>query len=668
MDDLAQAIEAAVLALVLWIACAGAGTWILPRPPTEHRDDAVPDWNRPGVAACVGLGVLLALGGVGTALNIPIFITAVTFVVAGVALAGVALLGLPRRAVPWLVLGLTAVTIAGFGLMALLQSHVALRAQINSCDELRAYLPMVHRLLDTNAIVEPWSYRRLQNLGGFTYLEAIPVKVLGDVGIGVAEVLLAGVFLGGLFIGTGFRSTWTRIASLLFILAIPVLWIPRINVAPVLFTVPLLVASFAVSIELRVALRDRNRRAALRWAVAAGLLVAGIASVRAPTMPLAAGAIGLGVLTISSSAWMERVRALAIAAAAAVVAIGPWLLASWVSVDTPLYPLLPGNANTSVPSERNPDITTLADYAHHTIDYFRSGSFFWIALGVLIIAVLARRFLPDARFVMIVAAVSIVCMLGFSVTLSIASDRDFGRYIAPMGESLAVFLFYEVLRTFDPCLAGADGVAGRPRAWAGALALAASLLALLAAFTPIAVRTDSARSPLLPSGFGALRWDELPVPGFQRANRLTPPGLQQQWKRALRHIDPKHTIVAADRPYLIDYSRYDLPNMDLPGWASPTGTFPYFRGPVAKLAFLRSQGFNQLIVTQPVYERCLLPSYLRIAATYGPPDSVYTRYYLDWSDDVTAITNEVPGAVKQFGILQVIDLRKAEAALRHAGR
>lgn len=663
MDDLAQAIEAAVLALVLWIACAGAGTWILPRPPTEHRDDAAPDWNRPGVAACVGLGVLLALGGLGMALHIPIFITAVIFVVVGLALAGVALLGLPRRAVPWLVVGLFAVTAAGFVLMAVLQSHVALRAQINLCDELRAYLPMAHRLLDTNAIVEPWSYRRLQNLGGFTYLQAIPIGLLGDVGVAVAEIVIAGVFLGGLFIATGFRKTWTRIACLLFILSIPILWIPRINVAPVLLTVPLLVASFALSSELRIALREGDRGAALRWGLASGLLLAGIAAVREPVMPAAAAVIVLAALTVSASNLKERIRVVAISAGTALAATIPWLIAASESVGTPLYPLLPGNANTAVPSERNPAITTLADYATNALDLFRSSSFFWIALGALVFALLARRFLPDFKLVVIITLVSVVCMIGYSITLSIASDRDFGRYIAPLGESIAVFVFYETLRALDP---ETSAVPGKRRAWAGALVLAATLLGLAAAFTPIAVRTDAVTTPLQPGGWSVFWTNTRPITGL-RANTRTPPGLKTQLHRALQQVDPKRAIVAVDRPYLIDYKQYELPNMDLPGWASPTGTFPYFRGPAATAAFLRGQGYDQLIVTRPVFDICLNPSYQRLARTFGPPYSNYARFFLDWTNTLTKFEERSPGAVKQFGSVEVIDLRKAEATLRHAG-
>jgi putative NIF3 family GTP cyclohydrolase 1 type 2 len=48
------------------------------------------------------------------------------------------------------------------------------------------------------------------------------------------------------------------------------------------------------------------------------------------------------------------------------VALGPWLYASWESVGTPLYPLLTGNANRMVPSERDPTLHTLGDFVSRT--------------------------------------------------------------------------------------------------------------------------------------------------------------------------------------------------------------------------------------------------------------------------------------------------------------
>jgi hypothetical protein len=104
--------------------------------------------------------------------------------------------------------------------------------------------------------------------------------------------------------------------------------------------------------------------------------------------------------------------------------------------------------------------------------------------------------------------------------------------------------------------------------------------------------------------------------------------------------------------------------MDLPGWATPTGTFPFFKGPSAKVAYLRKEGFSHLIATVPAADLCLAPNLRRYDERYGkPPDSVYARYFLDWTDDVTKIERRAPDAVTQVGQLLVIDLPRAQAAL-----
>lgn len=660
MSAAGQAIGAAVVALVLWVACMGVGATILPRREHDRPDRSIPTWNQAGIAACIGLAVLLALGGFGIALHLPVWLLVGPFVVIGLTLSVVSLLGLKRQAIPLVALALTAAVIAAFVFVAMLESQFGLRAQLNRCDELRAYLPMVNRLLDTNAIIEPWSYRRVQNLGGFTFLEAIHVSLFGNEAIGVAETLLAGVFLGGLFVATGFRSTWTRIAALLFILSIPVMWVPRINVAPVLLMVPLVISAFAVTAELRRALGSGERGAVIRWSVSGGLLLAAIAAVRIPPLPVVGITLAAGALTVSAAAVKERLRAIAIAVAATLVALSPWLYASWESVGTPLYPLLAGNANRMVPSERDPTLHTLGDFASNTLGYLRSGSYFWVALGALVLALLARKLLPDARLVVIIAITTMLGILVFSVTLSIASNQDFGRYIAPLGESIAVFIFYEVLRALDA--SPARDPATRSPAIA-ALALGATVLALLAAFSPLGVRS----SLLLPSGWNQFKWNSAPHPGFVRPDETAAPPLERQMRRALKLVDPKRTILAVDRPYVVDYSKFDLPSLDLPGWAAPDGTFPFFAGPLAKIVALQREGFTYLIMTNPSKDLCLVPNRLIYETTHQkPPVSTYAKYYLNWLGDMEFVARSVPGSYTEVGVYRVFDLKKARAAFHRA--
>lgn len=664
LRSLADVVATAALVLVMWVSCAGIGTRILPRRADGNPSGADPpepaSWNRPGLAAIVGLSVLVAFGGVGTLLHLPFWLIVGPFTVVGLALAGLQVARSAWRPVSGPVAWIVGLTVGAFVLVALVESRIGATLQINTCDELRAYLPMVRRLLDTNAIVEPWSYRRLQNLGGFTYIQAIPVSVFGNVGIAFAETVVASVFLAGFFVSTGFRSRWARVGALLAILAIPVLWIPRINAAPVLAVIPLLLGTFAVTAELRGSIRRGARDETVRWAIAAGLVLAAVASVRTPILPAAALTVAIGALTASAAPMRARWRVLGVAVGSAFAAIVSWLLAAWESVGTPLYPLLPGNANPSVPSERDPDaLSSLGHAFSHTMRYLNGGTYFWVTVAILVIAILARKVLPDASLVVIVAGVSIASILVFTVSLSMASVRDFGRYIGPMASSLAVFLVYEAVRVRDAAPPGAD----RRASFTGALATGVALVCAVAVFTPFAV--DTPKLTITPAGLDLLRWSPKRLPNAVYADEVTPPGSAADMKRAVAHVNPRHTILAVDRPYLVDTGKDDLPNMDLPGWATPTASFPFFHGTAAKVAYLRKQGYTTLIATEPARDVCLAPPFRRYEERHAaPPDSIYARYFLDWSDDVSQLERRAPDAIRRFGDLRVIDLPRATAALR----
>jgi hypothetical protein len=132
----------------------------------------------------------------------------------------------------------------------------------------------------------------------------------------------------------------------------------------------------------------------------------------------------------------------------------------------------------------------------------------------------------------------------------------------------------------------------------------------------------------------------------------------------LAGIDPDRTIAAVDRPYLIDYRRFDIPSMDLPGFTAPGGDFPFFTGPGAKVARLRHGGYDTLLATVPANEIAFNPYVLRQIASAGlKAYSRPARYYLDWEDDIAEIARKAPGAVHRYGTVLVIDLARAQRLL-----
>lgn len=656
-------IVCATLGIVLWGACAGIGYQILPRSdaPTSRNEPA--SWRQPGASACVGLGALMLLGGIAVLVRIPWWVVVVPFVLFG--------LGFAVKEVDWdrvrsprsrSVVIIACVGVVGFGLVALIEALVGFRFVLHPWDDMRAYLPLAKRLVDTNGLVEPWNARRLQNVGGFTFLQAMPVAVFGDKGIGIVETMVASIFLAGLFIANGFRSTWTRVVSVGFIFAVPLIWVSRINTTGVLMGTPLLVAALAVTVELRRALRAGDQRAAMRWALGGGLVAAALLSVRPNLGVLAAGFVAAGALEATGTAVLDRVRVVIAAGASSVIAIVPWSIASWQAVRTPLFPLFTGNQNLE--AVRTPPVRSLAHLVDQAYGLLRAGPYIWIALGVLVVGLLARKLLPDASFVAIAAAMTAAAIVAIAFQEHNAGRSALVRYVSPMSQGLAVFFVIELIRGIDV----------RPLAVPARasdrivpiLAIAAATAIVVVGYSGIAL---SVEYPTLPGGAAlvdkAIRNDLHPAPNQLAPNPvLTTPGLVRAYRQALAHVKPDRTIAAVDRPYLIDYRRYDIPSLDLPGFTAPDGKFPFFTGPGPKIARLRAAGYDTLLATIPSQEIALNPTLLRfVVATPLPPYSKYARNYLDWADDIEAITKNAPGAVQRFGPLLVIDLEAAQQEL-----
>ncbi len=547
-------------------------------------------------------------------------------------------------------------SVAAFLVVALVQSLVALNVFPLPCDDLRAYLPMAHRLLDTNAIIEPWSLRRLQSLGGFTFLQALPVAVFGDVGIGVAEYVVGGTFLAGLFVANGWRTTWARVLALGLILTIPVLWVPRANTTAVLLATPLLVAALAAVAELRRAIRVRDAGATTRWAIAAGLLAGALASARTPLGGVATLMLAFGAVTVGGVALRARARVLAAVLGSAALAIAPWSFASWRSVGTPLYPLIAGNVNRSGPAANHLAVDGFSELARHAFALVNAGPYVWIALGVLVVTLLTYRALPDPGLIAIAALTVVGVIVAFAFHDSWESRLAFVRYVAPMAEGLGVFFLCEAIESADA--RAAEGSHAVTRRFGSIVAIAGALSLAFVSFSGFAIHTEYE----LRGDVGMLAIDQAAHGGAALfgVDAYAPSDISNEYQRALDGLrDPAHTILAVDQPYLVDYRRFDLPSLDFPGWAAPQGRFPFFHGPEAKLVALSGAGYTTLLATDPSVDLCLGPSSVRAVAPYDR----YRKFYADWTRDLLEVSRRSPSAVRRFGSLMVIDLQKAQRAL-----
>jgi hypothetical protein len=646
-----QVLVCGVLALWLWGSCAGVGSLVLPRRADALAADAPVGWRQPGIAACVGLAVLVALGGVASVLEVPWWLPVGLVLVVGSVAAGRELLERargrrPPRAVVLVGL-LAAVALAG---VAFVEAIPGLRFPLRSaCDDLRAYLPMAEKLLATNTVLESWSARRLTLLGGYSYLQALPVWVFGTKGIGVVEATLGATFAGGLFVAPGFRATWARVLSLALVVAVPFLWVPRGNSTGVLIAMPLLVAVLAAATEIRAALRAQHWRAAARWAIAGGVVTAALISIRTPLGVFAAVLLAAAALLLTGVGVASRLQNVGVAAAATIVAVLPWSIASWIAVNSPFYPVFKGDL-----VEDAYTVQRSADLVRDLSRLVRAMPLMWIVAAVLVVAVVGRKLLPDAFFVAVAAVGAVVLVVAIGLQEPLINNQAFVRYIAPMVEALAVYSLYEAIRGAD-ARARADAAAP-VRAIAAGLVVATFLIGWFA-FSGLMVKE---KHSFFPSGIRLLRQAAANDTGSAK-EIIAQRQQRNAYRRALAAVpDIDRALLAVDRAFLVDYDRYPIRSMDIPGWVAPGGEFPFFEGPLPKVEKLRAAGVDTLVASDGAKDLC-------IGVTLffnGIKRDAYTRFFWDWVSSIDQIRTEAPGAVREFGPLLVIDLPRAEQGLR----
>jgi hypothetical protein len=275
-----------------------------------------------------------------------------------------------------------------------------------------------------------------------------------------------------------------------------------------------------------------------------------------------------------------------------------------------------------------------------------------VTVGVVVVAIVCRRTLADPALVELAAGATALVSLAFAIATPRAPATTFIRYVAPMSAGVAVFLLCEALRAVD---------AQSPRLRSTTVLALGSLAGSLA--LAILVFSTVGRSPVRAPGSARLVAravaDDL---GDQEVSSVA---LTRAYRQALRAAGEAGTITAVDRPYLIDYERSDVPNLDAPGFMTPDGGgFPFFSGPGAKIRRLRAAGYDTLVATAPDRDRCLAPTRIAAGIRKRPSDrDIYDRF-LDWGEDVETIADGAPDSVRRFGPLLVIDLDRAERELR----
>jgi hypothetical protein len=450
------------------------------------------------------------------------------------------------------------------------------------------------------------------------------------------------------------------------VLLVPALAVPRLNSSAVLLVVPLIVAVCVAVGRVRAALVDRAAGEAYRWVAAAGLLLAAIASLRLQIVAFPTLVLVLGVATVTAVAWRTRILAVLLGGAVACLGLLGWSVASWQSSGTPLYPLLGGNANPEVAMTRDPDLSGPADQVGRTIELMLVGGrgpFVLAVLVVVVVAVVWRDRLRDPGLLYVVGGAALAVMLLVAAFLTLASTRDFTRYVFPIPAAVVVYCLLVVIQADDrPEQEVPPEDTTTSTHLRRLLPLGLAFVAFAYVFSPLSLVYPAEAVALRPGADGGLSADghHAEVEAF-----IASPAQRSDYQQVLEALRGRGRVIAAvDRPFLLDVGSTDIPSLDLVGAAAPGGSFPVFGTTLEKVRLLRIQGYDYLLATEPDANDCSSPELLQqILDADVRPGPLLARYNLAWVESLAEIAELPPGAVERVGSLLIVDLAEAESEL-----
>lgn len=441
--------------------------------------------------------------------------------------------------------------------------------QYDPNDDWIGYLSFPEILLQTGTLIEPFSQRRIMGLCGQSILLAQIMIVappesahLLDRGFGV--VLLFGLLVEATR-QTNLRWQWLRA---LVILAAVTASVPRINTGS---------SQLGIALILAFALVVSKLQEVKTWSwwqsLVPALVLAGASSLR-PTYAMAGGGILIVYIlwsTVSAPPKdrVARIMPLIQTGALTLALLIPLMISSWESSRTPMFPFFRGHAVEKY-LYFNSGEGFLTD-ARIALEYMATPE-----IGVMLAGLVLAFFLSgETRRLAVCVAFTALLMVFLSTAKTSGTARswvmDLYRYSFP----LAAFGLYWVLAKFVEMNPG--GKWFRHPALAGVALLVFWSTQLVPAAKEVQVQWQVLGK--LNEGFK-----------FQVAQ------LEAFYKQLQVQVPRGEKIFAVvDAPYLLDYNRNTIHNIDMIGFATVPPGMPFGNGPEALKKYLLDLGYKYIL-------------------------------------------------------------------------
>ena len=500
----------------------------------------------------------------------------------------------------------------------------------NPYDDDVSYYPFAKQLLQRGTLLDPFSFRRMSTLGGQALHQALLLTRVGILHLNTFDrsmcFLLAVGLLASHRIGPSRRRVpvLARFLGVLFLIGLPNL---SINSASHYSGLALFLALFQI-LELLPPEPANTILDAARRLLPFALVGAALCTLRQNYQ----ATVGLFVVFTYASVWLKlrhriALRRIAIEPLVYVGLIGvlvlPWLVLLYRSNDTLLFPLMRGTfrADVAVTSRWMTPGKLLRFFAECWFkpDPVRTLPLFAF-VGLLLPDDNPRRPLASQWLAMIFS----LGMLCYAFSLSDAGNL--ARYFYGFATASALLTWHAAAAKLG---GRANGAATSLRGAAPAMIAAVALVLPLQSESKLALKMLDAR----------VRDTE------EMLRRSVPPQPEPPVARAYHHLqeavpagDP--ILVMLDQPYLLDFARNPILNLDMEGLASPHPGIPCFRGSEPVADYLLAHGIRYVMFVFPEHSTYLYRRDIWLDHLFDPDEiwRVYAPYMLDVMDNLVELS------------------------------
>jgi hypothetical protein len=445
-------------------------------------------------------------------------------------------------------------------------TSVAWPFQYDPNDDWVAYLTFPEKILQTGTLIEPFSQRRIMGLCGQSLLQA-QIMIVGEpengqlLDKGFGMLLLFGLMLEATR-AVPMRWQWLRFLVILVSLAASV---PRINTASGLLGVALMMALLVITNRLL-----DFKLWSFRVVFPLGLLLACISSLR-PTFAMVGGLIFAvffiwRAISASKSDKVFSIIALVKIGAITFLLLLPYMISSWESSRTLMFPFMNGNASPEyIFYNTKKGILSDLNVAFQIIAMPEMAV---MALGLLLAGMLPGE---TRRLAISAASVALFMALLSAAKTSGTTPIDMYRYTYP----IFAFAFFWIIAR---CVAKPD----KENLFSGPVLAGIATALFMVAHLPAASNEIQTRIASIPQQ----------IQGFKFSVAQLEPEYRQ-----LQNLVPVNERIFAivDAPYLLDYKRNKIENMDHTGYASPFPGIPSGKGADELKRYLTSLGFRYIL-------------------------------------------------------------------------